>query len=371
MLKKVITASIFILAFNSVASAFETKAKFAVLMDASNGAILYEKNAYDSMPPSSMSKMMTIYMTFDMLKKNRLKLEERLRNSEKAWRAEGSRMFIPLDSYVSVEDLIRGVIIQSGNDAAIALAEGIAGNEEEFAKRMNITAKEIGMKNTNFTNATGLPEKDNYTTAYDLAILASNTIRNFPDYYKYYAEKEFVYNNIKQQNRNGLLYLNIGCDGLKTGHAEEAGYGVTVSAVNKDGRRLIAVVNGLASNKERTTEAEALLIYGFRNFYDALIAKKDEEVALVKIKGGEKEELKVVAENDIRVTLPTSVESATIKKEIKLRDKLAAPIVKGSYVGDVTVKFEGKEIVHRLLAGEDIKEASLFKKMIQSIKNIF
>jgi serine-type D-Ala-D-Ala carboxypeptidase (penicillin-binding protein 5/6) len=224
----------------------ETVAREAYIIDAETGQVLFEKNADQKMPTSSMSKTMTMYMVFEALKNGKLTLDQELPVSETAWRMQGSKMFVPLGQMVKVEDLIRGVIVQSGNDATIVLAEGLAGSEGEFAAAMNRKAKELGMINSNFMNASGWPDENHYSTCHDLAILAIALIRDFPDYYKYYAEKEFTYNNIKQGNRNPLLYKNIGADGIKTGHTESAGYGLMASGV-RDGRRVVMVLNGMAS----------------------------------------------------------------------------------------------------------------------------
>ena len=270
MLKLFTTSIILFLSFSALS--FETKANYAYLIDYDTRSVLFEKDAFVHMAPSSMSKMMTAYIAFEELKAGHIKFDDIINTSEKAWRMGGTRMFIPLKAQVSFEDLLKGLVIQSGNDAAVAIAENIGGNEEEFADRMNNTAKKLGMNDTHFTNATGWPEDNNYSCAHDLAILAIRTIQDFPEYYHFYAQTEYTFNKIKQGNRNGLLYRNMGADGLKTGHADEAGYGLTAS-VKKGDRRLIAVVNGLKSNKERTIETESLVNYGLANFTNLNILK--------------------------------------------------------------------------------------------------
>ncbi|MGH6718645.1 MAG: D-alanyl-D-alanine carboxypeptidase family protein, partial [Alphaproteobacteria bacterium] len=227
----------------AAAAGFETTAREAILIDDTTGAILLEKNADQLMPPSSMSKIMTVYMVFERLRDGSLAMEDELPVSETAWRMGGSKMFIDVGSRVKVADLLRGVIVQSGNDATIALAEGLAGSEDAFADQMTARAHALGMTNSTFKNASGWPHEDHLTTARDLALLASRIIRDFPDYYPLFAETEFTYNGIHQGNRNPLLYKDLGADGLKTGHTADAGYGLTASAV-RDGRRLILVLNG-------------------------------------------------------------------------------------------------------------------------------
>ncbi|HEY8189199.1 MAG TPA: D-alanyl-D-alanine carboxypeptidase family protein, partial [Micavibrio sp.] len=240
------------------AETMETPAKQAIMLDFDTGAILMEKNADERMTPSSMSKEMTMYMVFEALKSGKLTLEQTLPISERAWRMQGSKMFVGINSQVKVEDLVRGVIIQSGNDAAIALAEGVGGTEDNFALMLNKKAEELGMKNSHFMNASGWPDPQHYSTAHDLSILAYRMVHDFPEYYHYYSEKEFTYNNIKQGNRNPLLYRNIGADGIKTGHTDEGGYGLIGSGI-LDNRRVIFVVNGLSSMQERADESARML----------------------------------------------------------------------------------------------------------------
>lgn len=236
-------------AYPAKAEPMTTIATQAIIVDASTGTILLDKGANDRMPTSSMSKTMTIYMVFDALKEGRLKLDDEFLVSEKAWRMEGSEMFIKVGDKVKIEDLIRGVVVQSGNDAAVALAEGLAGSEEAFAEAMNARAKDLGMTGSHFVNASGWPHPDHYSTPRDLALLAYRIIHDFPEYYHYFSEKEFTYNNIRQQNRDPLLGKLPGADGLKTGHTEVAGYGLIGSAKRGD-RRLILVVNGLKSQQD-------------------------------------------------------------------------------------------------------------------------
>jgi D-alanyl-D-alanine carboxypeptidase (penicillin-binding protein 5/6) len=243
----------------------QTAAKQAILVDAQTGAVLFAKNADERMPTSSMVKVMTIYLTFEGLKQNKLQMDDALPVSSYAWKQEGSRMFVNPGDHVRVEDLIRGVVIQSGNDASVVLAEALGGSEASFAERMNAKAKELGMANSHFMNATGMPDPNHYSTARDLAALAIAVIRDYPEYYHYFSELDFTYNKIKQGNRNPLLYRNIGVDGIKTGHTESGGFGLIASSL-REGRRLILVVNGLESMQSRADEPAALLEWGYREF---------------------------------------------------------------------------------------------------------
>jgi len=253
------------------AAALDIKARQYILMDFQTGTVLEAKNADDRMTPSSMAKLMTSYVVFDALKTGKLSLDDQLTVSRKAWQeggaaSGGSTMFLDPGSKVKVEDLVRGMIIQSGNDACIVLAEGLAGSEEAFAAMMNDKAKQLGLTNTHFVNSTGLPDPDQYMSARDLAVLAKRIVTDHPEYYSLYSETSFTYNNITQGNRNPLLYrVGSGADGLKTGHTESAGFGLTASAV-RNGRRLILVANGLSTMKDRDEESSKLLDYGFREF---------------------------------------------------------------------------------------------------------
>ena len=264
------------------AAAIETLAREAILVDMTTGAVLFEKNADQPMPPASMSKIMTAHVVFTKLRDGKLKLDDTLPVSENAWRkggcvSDGSTMCLKLGERAKVADLIRGVIVQSGNDACIVLAEGISGSEEAFVAEMNKQAKEIGLQHSVFRNSTGLPDPEHRMTARDLTILAENLITEFPEYYEIYSEKSFTYNGIKQGNRNPLLYKNIGADGLKTGHTKEAGYGLTASAKQGD-RRLILVVTGLPSMQARAEESERLMDYGFRSFENVTLVRAGEVV---------------------------------------------------------------------------------------------
>lgn len=348
------------------AQAVETKAKQMILVDDSSGTVLMEKNADERMHPSSMSKLMTIYMVFKQLKEGSLKLTDTLPVSENAWRMQGSKTFVDINTNVTVEDLLRGVIVQSGNDACIVLAEGLAGSEPAFAEQMNAAAQELGLTNSHFVNSTGWPDPNHLTTARDLATLAKHLIHDFPEYYHYFAEKEFIYHNIKQENRNLLLYKNIGVDGLKTGHTEEAGYGIVVSGVQND-RRLILVVNGLTSMAERGQEAEALLNYGWRAFQNKKVLSQGQVVDQAEVWFGNQRMVPLVALTDVTLTLPKTNMKET-KLVLKYTGPIPAPVKKGAHVADLEVTPPGGEpMLVPLVAGEDVEKLSGIARLLPAL----
>lgn len=332
---------------------FETAAEQVIIVDYTTGAELYGKNADEIMDPASMTKMMTIYMLFERLKNGSLSLEDTFLVSEKAWRKKGSKMFVPVGGRVSVEDLIRGIIVQSGNDASIVVAEGLAGSEAAFAEQMTAKARELGMTNTNFRNASGWPEPGHTTTARDLAVLAAATIRNFPELYKYYAEIEFTFNKIKQGNRNPLLYRNTGADGLKTGHTEAAGYGLTASATRGD-QRLIVVAHGMKSMRERSAETTRLLDWAFREFNAYPLFKGGETVSDATVWLGDSATVPLVIEEDLTAVLKRSSRKQ-LKVAVNLEEPIAAPIAKGTQIGTLVVSAPDMQSIERpLIAGEDV-----------------
>jgi D-alanyl-D-alanine carboxypeptidase (penicillin-binding protein 5/6) len=358
------------------AFAFETKAKQAVILDYETKAVLYEKSAYDPMYPASMTKMLTTYILTDELAKGKVKLEDTFYISENAWQQgnpqlrAGSNMFVELHSDVKVEDLLRGIIIQSGNDACIAVAEGLAGSVTAFADRMNKVAKELGMTATNFVNPDGWPDPAHVTTAHDLAMLAWHIIHDHPEYYHYYSEPEFTYNGIRQYNRNLLLGRkgNFTVDGLKTGHTEASGYGLTVSGIDKNGRRLIAVVNGLSSIKERAEEAASVLGYGFANFELSKVLSAGQKIESLPVHFGASKTVTVVAENDVSINLPRSGREETTFT-LRYEGPIAAPIAKGSKIAELVVKpLNMPEQVIPLVAGEDVPKAGFFRRALLNIK---
>ena len=360
-------------AFN--ANAFETNARNAILMDFDTGTYIYTKNHEDQMPPASMSKLMTVYIIFDKLKSGLLSLDDEFTVSENAWRkggaaSGGSTMFLNIGESVKVDDLLKGIIIQSGNDACIVSAENIAGSEEDFATLMNETAKKIGLKNSVFANSTGLPHENQLMSAEDLAILARAIIKNYPEYYHIFQEKEWTHNGIRQGNRNPLLYSMSGADGLKTGHTEEAGFCLTGSAV-RNGRRLIEVVAGLSSNKERSEESERLMSYGFREFDNYKLFSKSQVVETVPVFYGRPKTVDMIVEDDVVYTLQKN-QAKDYKFKLVYDEPLKAPIKKGSVIGKIEMTSpSGQKTTVDLLAGQDINKIGVFRKFIENIKYYF
>ena len=282
--------------------ALETPAKQVILVDYDTGNILFEKNADERMFPSSMSKIMTIYNVFQALKDGSLQLKDNFRVSRKAWKKGGSKMFLRAGSRVNVEDLIRGVIVQSGNDASIVLAEGLSGSEGAFSDSLNENAKKLGMDSSNFLNASGWPDPEHYTTARDLSKVTIATIQNFPKYYHFYSQKTFTYAGIKQNNRNPALYKDIGADGLKTGHTAAAGYGLAASAI-RNGRRLVLILNGLKTSRQRSLESERILDWGYRVFSNYKIFKPRQIVTHAKVWMGDKSRVGLVLDKGLVMSL--------------------------------------------------------------------
>ena len=344
------------------AAATETPARQAILVDMTTGSVLLEKNADELVPPASMSKIMTLYMVFERLKDGSLSLDDTFLVSAKAWRKGGSKMFVEVDKRVRVEDLLRGVIVSSGNDAAIVLAEGLAGTEELFAEEMTRRAREIGLEHSVFKNATGWPDPEHLMTARDLAILAQHTIENFPGLYPYYAETTFTYNGIRQENRNPLLNQRTGADGLKTGHTEASGYGLTAS-VERDGRRLILVVNGLAGVRERATESARLIEWGLREFDTYALFKAGEVVEEAEVWFGEAARVPLVVASDVVVTLPRK---ARVEMTVTARYEgpIPAPIEAGAQIAKLVVSAPGIQPVEfPLVAGAGVERLGLFGRL--------
>ena len=351
------------------ASAFNTKAKYAALLDYDTGEVLYQKNADEKMVPSSMTKVMTAYIVFERLKSGILNLDDEFTVSEKAWKKGGSKMFLRHTERVTVEELLNGIIVQSGNDACITVAEGISSSEESFAELMNETAKRIGLTNSNFVNSTGWPDDGHYMSAKDLAVLARRIIKDFPEYYHYFAKAEYKYSNIKQANRNSLLFRDIGVDGLKTGHTDDGGYGIVISG-EKDGRRVLAVVNGLDSEFNRTDEAERLLNYGFRNFTKKTLFKKGQVVDNAQVWQGKTDEVSLSVQNDIELLIP-KLSSNDIQVGIEYEGPVASPIKKGDKIGSLFIQIPNMERKrYPLVASDDVKQAGSFNRFITNIKTL-
>jgi D-alanyl-D-alanine carboxypeptidase (penicillin-binding protein 5/6) len=346
------------------AGAIETAARQAILLDYDTGALLFEKDADVAMAPASMTKIMTLYMLFQRLEDGRLSLDDTLSVSKKAWRKGGSKMFVEVDSRVAVEDLIRGIVVQSGNDASIVVAEGLAGSEKEFADEMTATARALGLTHTTFRNATGWPDPEHVTTARDLARLAVRTIADYPNFYHYYGEITFTYNDIRQGNRNPLLYKNLGVDGLKTGHTSKSGYGLTASAV-RNGRRLVLVLNGLDSVRARARESERLLDWGFREFDNYPLFKAGETVTEAAVWLGDAATLPLVIERDLTITL-TRGARGDMRVETIYESPIAAPIEQGASVGRLVVTAPGFETLEIPLIANQAVERLGFTGRITS-----
>lgn len=349
------------------AAAFETSGKQIILYDMSTDTVLLEKKADMPMAPSSMSKIMTIYKVFEKLKDGDLSLNDKFKVSEKAWRKGGSKMFVKLNSRVKVEDLIRGVIVQSGNDATIVLAEGLAGTEGFFADELNKTAKDLGMLNSNFTNASGWPDPNHQTTARDLTKLAIATIQDFPEFYHYYEEKTFSFNNIRQNNRNPALYKDLGADGLKTGYTKAGGYGVTVSAVRGD-RRLVLVINGLKSRRSRTNETERVLDWGFRNFRNYKLFDAGETVADGTVWMGDEDKIPLITDKKIVMTLSRK-QRRNMKVKVLLSTPIPAPVSKGVRLGSLKIDIPGrKPVIHPIISAGSVAKLSVLSRLKVTVK---
>ncbi|MGH6946364.1 MAG: D-alanyl-D-alanine carboxypeptidase family protein [Kiloniellales bacterium] len=363
----VILAIVAALATALPACAFETAGREAVMVDAATGRVLFEKNADARMPPASMSKIMTLYVIFQRIKDGRLSLSDEFTVSEKAWRMGGSKMFVEVNSRVKVEDLLRGVIIQSGNDASIVLAEGVAGSEEAFAAEMNRAAEEMGLTGSHFVNATGWPHPDHYMTVRDLATLALHTINDFPEYYHLYSEKEFTWNGITQGNRNPLLYRAINVDGLKTGHTEDAGFCLTASAVEDD-RRLVLVISGLNSMQQRADESDRVLSWGFREFDNYKLFTAGDTVETAPVWLGETESVPLVVNQDLLATF-SHKERQEMEVKVVYEGPIAAPIANGQQAGKVVVSAPGTTPVEvPLVAGAAVPRLGPLGRIMASIK---
>ncbi len=338
-----------------------------IVLDHNSGKIIAENNSDEQRAPASLAKLMTSYVIFQRIKEEFIGLEDEVKISEKAWRTGGSRSFIEVGKLIKLKDLLQGMIIQSGNDASVALAEHVAGSEGTFVLFMNEYAMDLGMTNTNFENASGLPNDNQYTTANDMAILASAIIREFPEFYKWYSQKEFTYNDIKQSNRNKLLWSDATVDGLKTGYTKKAGYCLVTSA-NRVGMRLISIVLGSNSSTIRVSETQKLLDYGFRFFETQSINDVSQQVPVFK---SEKSSIKVGVVDSPYLTLPRNQFRHTTQT-IHLYQKLVAPIELGDNVGELVLSFKDEVLARMpLVALEDASESGFFARMIDSIKMLF
>ena len=355
-----------VLAFGSY---IDTDAKTAVVIDATTGKVLFEKNKDEKTFPASMTKIMTTLIVFEKLSNGTLSLDDTFLVSERAWKErEGSSMFVEVDKNIRVEDLLRGIIVQSGNDACIVVAENIAGTEESFAKMMTQKAIDIGMANTNFTNSTGMHDKNNFSTAYDLAILSKYLISNYPEYYHMFAETDFEWSNIKQKNRNPLLYKNMGVDGLKTGHLSISGYGLAASAIDGD-RRVISVTNGFSSTQKRSQGSSRLITWSFREFENIKLFEDFTEIASINIPGSNESSSLIGAVNDIVLTVPKTKDKK-LDYEIELFEDVIFPISSGDIIGKIRVDIPNEESEYfDAVSVNDVNRSNIFSRFLSYIYN--
>jgi D-alanyl-D-alanine carboxypeptidase (penicillin-binding protein 5/6) len=342
-------------------------AKSYILVDFDSNQVLVEHDADMRVEPASITKLMTAYVVFAELSQGNISLEDTVSVSEKAWRTGGSRMFIDPSMQVTVEDLVRGMVIQSGNDASVALAEYVAGSEEAFASLMNHYAEQLGMTGTHFMNSTGLPDPEHYTTAHDIAILSAATIRDYPDHYSWYSEKEFTFNGIRQHNRNTLLWRDPAIDGLKTGHTEAAGYCLAASA-KRDGMRLISAVLGSSSESSRASESQTLLNYGFRFFETIQLYEAGTEIAKARVWKGLSEEVALGLPAPLFVTIPRG-RYDDLEAQVQIDPQLSAPIEAGQVVGSIDVQLGDELVAEReLVTLAAVEEAGFFGSTWDSLK---
>ena len=345
-------------------------AKAWLLTDFHSGRVLAEHNADERVEPASLTKMMTAYVVLSELEKGTIGENDEVLVSEKAWRMQGSKMFIEVGKRVPVHELLKGMVIQSGNDASVALAEHVAGSEDAFVDLMNLYAKRLGLTHTHFANATGWPHPDHYTTARDLAKLAAALIRDFPEHYDLYKEKEYTWNNIRQFNRNRLLWLDERVDGVKTGHTESAGYCLVASAAQDD-MRLISVVLGTPSDSARASASRKLLNYGFRFYETFLLHKADEPLTEMRIWKGEQEMLPLGLAEDLYITIPRG-QRKKVKASMTVQQQLVAPARKGQPYGEVTIKLGDEVLAEKpLVALQDVPEGSLWRTLVDSVLLMF
>lgn len=346
------------------------KAKGYLLIDFNSGRVLAEKESDQRLEPASITKMLSSYVFANELAKGSISLSDEVRISEKAWRMQGSRMFVEVGKNVSVEDLLKGVIVQSGNDATVALAEHIAGSEDAFASLMNQHAAELGMVDSHFVNSTGLPHKNHYTTPRDIARLATALIRDFPEHYKRYSIKSFTFNNITQYNRNKLLWRNNSVDGIKTGHTDAAGYCLVASAL-RDDMRLISVVLGTSSEESRAAESQKLLTYGFRFFETHKLYEANAPLTTARIWKGTQEQLELGLEEDLYLTIPKG-QYKNLDANMNLDARIVAPAKKGQSFGSVNINLGDEQYAKReLVALTDIEKGGLVDSLIDEIKLLF
>jgi D-alanyl-D-alanine carboxypeptidase (penicillin-binding protein 5/6) len=345
----------------------DVAAKDYLLMDFNSGQVLAESKGDERMEPASLTKLMTSYVIYKEIQSGRIKLNDMVTISERAWRMGGSRTFVPVGKQVSVEDLLKGMIVQSGNDATVALAEHVGGSEEVFVSMMNQEAKQLGLTGTHYVDSTGMPNPDHYTTAHDLATLTRAMIRDFPDHYALYSMREFTYNGITQRNRNKLLWRDKSVDGVKTGHTESAGYCLVASAL-QDNMRLISVVLGTDSEEARADESQKLLSYGFRFFETHRLYNADQALSTVRVWKGEKESLPLGLQQELYITIPRG-QYDKLNAAMKVQQSITAPVSKGTLYGSLNISLDGQTIVTKpLIALDTVAEGGFFQRAVDDIK---
>lgn len=370
--KKIKILIIILIVFPNFAHSFKSDAEFALLIEYETDQVLYEKNSRKKIYPASMSKLMTLYVLFDYLEKNIISLDEKIFISENAWRkggavSESSTMFAEVSSYISVENIIRGIVIQSGNDACIAISEAISGSEEIFADEMNSYAKKIGMNDTNFVNSTGLHNDNHYSTPLDMTILAKSLMKDFPNFYHYFSERNFTWNGIFQPNRNNLLGNNLGIDGLKTGKTSQSGYSMIVSS-EKENVRLIGIVSGLSSKDSRTMEMKKLINYGQKSFRKYKLFTNRDIIKEVKVWGGKKINLNMLVSEDINLLLNIRTKR-NLNAKILFNEPIIAPIKENQIIGKLILYNDEEEIMNsNLISSENIERNNIFGRTFQKIR---
>ena len=377
MIKLCIFSTFLLFAWSSVVQGFSTTARTALVIDNTTGDVLLSKDIDRPIPPASMSKLMTLFMVFESLEEGKIKMDDTFRVSRKAWAKGGSKMFVREGANVTIKNLIKGVIIQSGNDACIVLAEGIAGTEENFAELMTIRAKEIGLTNSNFKNSTGWPDPEHYMSSKDLVTLANKIREKYPSYYKIFDDLEFTWDGISQKNRNPLLSMNLGADGLKTGYTEEAGYGLIASA-KQNGRRITFVITGLKSIGQRAREAKGITTWAFKKFKLKTFFKKSSTILEAPVWRGEKETVKISAGNDVQILLANDLKEK-VKMHVVLKEPLIAPLKKGQKIKGhlvlettplIKTSTEKKQIFFPIEVSEDLDRGGLANKITTNLNTL-
>ncbi len=377
MPKLFIFTTFLICVWSTIALGFSTTAKTALVIDNTTGEVLLSKDIDRPIPPASMSKLMTLWMVFESLEEGKIELDDTLRVSKKAWKKGGSKMFLREGEYVTIKNLIKGVIIQSGNDACIVLAEGIAGTEANFAELMTIRAKEIGLESSTFTNSTGWPDPEHKMSSKDLVTLANKIREEYPSYYRIFDDLEFTWDNISQKNRNPLLYMNLGADGLKTGYTEEAGYGL-IASVKQNKRRVTFVITGLNSVEQRAREAKGITTWAFKKFKLKTYFKKNSTILEAPVWRGKKDSVKISATNDVQTLLASDAKEG-IKIQIVLKEPLVAPLKKGQKInGHLVIKttplaetgVKKKQLIFPIEVGEDVQRGGLANKLVTNLDTL-